>query len=185
MSIKKIDENILYLENFLPEDMQKNFLSIIEDSFNFAWYYTESIVNGQPDTGGFSHIVIKDNIPNSPFADNFIPIFFLLKEKTGIDVKNIIRFRIRMTLADGIASRNNYPHTDHDFPHKVLLIYANNSDGDTVLYDKKLGESLDNMKEICRFSPKIGDAVLFDGLRYHSGAVPSQGKRIVINIDFN
>jgi len=184
MKIQQIDNDILYLHNFIPEDLQKEFLEIIEDNKNFAWYYSESIVEGQPDTGGFSHIVIKDDIANSPYVNEFIKVFNLLEEGTGIQVQGVIRFRIRMTLADGTGPRNNYIHTDHTFPHKVLLIYINDTDGDTVLYDKMLGENISNIKEIYRFVPKIGDAIIFDGLRYHSGAVPSKGKRLVINIDF-
>lgn len=185
MKINQIDNDTLYIDNFISQDLQKEFLKIIEDNNNFAWYYSESIVSGQPDTGGFSHIVIKDDIVNSPYINKFSKIFDLFEKKVNIQINSIIRFRIRMTLADGSGPRSNYIHTDHDFPHKVLLIYINDSDGDTILYDKILGEDISNIKEIYRFSPKTGDAIVFNGLRYHSGAVPSKGKRLVINIDFN
>jgi hypothetical protein len=36
-----------------------------------------------------------------------------------------------------------------------------------------------------RYTPKQGDAVLFDGLRYHSSSKPkNHSKRIIVNIDF-
>ena len=174
----------MYLENFVPEQFQKIFLSAIEDSNNFSWYYSESIVDNVLDTGGFSHILFRDNEPNSYCANTFVPIFDLLKERTGIDINNIIRFRIRMTLPDGTGPRNNLPHVDHLIPHQVLLVYLNNSDGDTIIYNKTFNEEPTDLIEVKRFSPKIGDAILFDGSFYHAGAVPSKNKRIIANLDF-
>jgi hypothetical protein len=60
-----------------------------------------------------------------------------------------------------------YPHVDHDFPHKNLLIYLNDSDGDTV------EESTNS-----RFTPKEDDVIVFSGSHYHHP--PTSGRRIVI-----
>ncbi len=179
-----MSNDIIYLDNFISDNIHQHLMSIINDYENFAWYYQESIVNGIKDSGGFSHLVIVDDKANSPSYNDFMIIFDVLKNRTGIDVTSVIRFRIRMTLADDGFARNNHPHTDHTFPHTVLLIYMNESDGDTVIYDKVLGDDISEMNEVTRFSPKAKDAIIFDGLRYHSGAVPSKGRRIVCNIDF-
>lgn len=175
---------VVYLEQFVPSQLQTVFLDTIEDSNNFSWYYSESIVDNAYDTGGFSHIILRDDKENSYCASIFMSLMALLGERTGIEADHIIRFRIRMTLPDGSGPRSNIPHVDHMIPHTVLLVYLNDSDGDTVIYDKTFDEGPENLIETARFNPNCGDAILFDGRYYHSGAVPSKRKRIVANIDF-
>lgn len=70
------------------------------------------------------------------------------------------------------SSKPNPAHIDFYKPHQVVLYYVNNSDGDTILYDKVLGEDPETLKEIERFHPNQGDFVVFDGLRYHSSSSP-------------
>jgi hypothetical protein len=76
-----------------------------------------------------------------------------------------------------------------DYDHKVLLYYVNDSDGDTILYNEvfeEYEEVPENFTVNKTFTPIKGNALVFDGLIYHSSSKPTKNsKRIIINIDFN
>ena len=69
------------------------------------------------------------------------------------------------------------PHTDRDEDHKVLIYYANDSDGDTFFFDKQL-----NIIE--RVPPKKGRFVIFDGRTLHSAGFNTESE-IRLNINYN
>jgi len=65
---------------------------------------------------------------------------------------------------------------DLPFDHLVVLYYVNDSDGDTVFFNKQ--------NEIVKsVSPKKGRVVAFDGSIYHGGGIPKKGPRCAINFD--
>ena len=68
------------------------------------------------------------------------------------------------------------PHNDIYEPHLVCLYYINDSDGDTVFFNKE--------NEIKRVSPKKGRIVLFDGAIKHSAGIPKNLPRFILNINF-
>ena len=90
----------------------------------------------------------------------------------------------------------NKPHTDlPDFeqPYKTLIVYLNESDGDTFIFNKfynkeeNFNEVLKDLdkKIILRQKPMRGDGIYFEGHQYHSGNTPTQYKsRYLINFDF-
>lgn len=164
--------------------LSQNILSVIDNYSSFPWFYYPSIVKDVDDTFGFTHSLYRDGVKNSDFYDEFIPLIESFEQTTNTSIKEILRARVRMTLPTASNSFANSPHTDFDIPHKVFVYYINDSDGDTILYDKFRGEDISDMKEIARFIPRMGEAVMFDGLRFHSGAVPSKGRRIILNIDY-
>ena len=75
------------------------------------------------------------------------------------------------------------PHVDmvnnlgETIPHLVCLYYVNDSDGDTIFYNK---DGSIRKKQ----SPKKGTIVFFDGSIKHSAGIPTINERIVINICF-
>jgi hypothetical protein len=180
-----LSEPFIYVENFVPRGLSNKLLSIVTDDSNFPWFYKDTIVDNANDLYGFSHVLYADNTINSNFYSDFDPLLYFCEEKFNISHSNLIRMRVRMTTAIKQKAYTNDAHTDYTFPHYVLLYYVNDSDGDTILYDKFRGEDHNNLNEIARISPKSGAAVIFDGLRYHSGAMPSSNRRIVVNTNFN
>lgn len=66
-----------------------------------------------------------------------------------------------------------HPHSDHDFDYKHLIIYLNDADGDTVMYNSK-------KQIIARSSPKE-DKVISFGKCLHSGYFPVEAvERIML-----
>ena len=62
------------------------------------------------------------------------------------------------------------PHTDHDFPHKNMLIYLTNTGGDTIVFDEGGKKH--------HFTPVEDDIVVFEGL--HCMVPPKSGRRVVL-----
>ena len=77
------------------------------------------------------------------------------------------------------------PHIDISEPHTACIIYVNDTDGDTVIYDHKQewAQSYPENLPIKRtIAPKAGRMVLFDGSYVHTGHSPSEHQtRILIN----
>jgi hypothetical protein len=116
----------------------------------------------------------------------------------GEKVKSILRIRcILNTAAD-----KNYEfgsHIDLYQPHRAALLYLNNSDGDTVIYNERFSPSLSTsggrieidshtipdltVRE--NITPRANRMVIFDGHLYHSGKTPTKvPRRVAININY-
>jgi hypothetical protein len=81
-----------------------------------------------------------------------------------------------------ITTDNSYntPHTDSQKDHLVIIYYANDSDGDTFIFENSIAP----WKVKQRISPKAGRFLVFNGNQYHSGIHPkSNDYRIVINFN--
>lgn len=124
--------------------------------------------------------------------ENALFIIGAFVEKTGIDYNYISRMKVNMlthsTHKQYDETFTNIPHVDTDGPHWTLLYYINDSDGDTILYDKRYEHS-DNGTTIplnikARVSPKKGRLLAFDGLLYHSSSNPiAYDTRLNMNIN--
>lgn len=123
-------------------------------------------------------------------------ILDLFTEKTGIKVKKILRMKMNSQTRNAMFPQFdenccNDIHTDTEIPHKTLLYYINDADGDTILMNERF-QPADNIPgaEVkttvaARVSPKQGRIVCFDGLRYHAPSNPIIArKRYLLNINF-
>lgn len=80
----------------------------------------------------------------------------------------------------------NRPHIDYpECGMKTFLLYLNDCDGDTFIFDKTYtGENPGKMTVIEQITPNANTAVMFDSYRYHASSIPTLGKRAVINVVF-
>lgn len=130
---------------------------------------------------GFFHTFFADGEIFSQQYDLVDPIFEAFTEKFSIKVKELLRVRVRMTTKVANESIVNHPHVDLEEPHKVLLYYVNDSDGDTIFFKK----NKDKLEEIHRETPVMGSAVYFDGSTHHASSTPTKvTRRITINFNF-
>lgn len=162
----------------------------------YGWAYTPTIIDCITREGkvfGFggklgNHtegIVDKENF-------NFLlPLTYSISEKSEIEYDSILAARTFLQVPTRNEKDNGPFHVDFKYPHIVFLYYVNDSDGDTLITKKKYdfsNQTFDEMDEseiVERVSPKKGRVVIFDGLYYHSGGIPKNNPRCVINFDLS
>jgi hypothetical protein len=209
--IKNIKEEILLIENVVPKSFQQTIVERIQGDAHFPWFLLHRI--GHPDhygigttpnyidtnitdDVGFFHMAFDGNV-TSPYYDFFRGILEFFAEKTNISIKRILRIRLRYTHRGVGHTESKYapPHVDLNSqePYSTLVYYVNDSDGDTIIFDKIFHPSQEHynpvfaepLPELVRVSPKQGTGLFFNGHRYHAGNYPVKtSSRIVINFDF-
>jgi len=89
-------------------------------------------------------------------------------------------------------TKTNIIHVNAKVPHLVLLYYVNDSDGDTILYDKTIDDipyEVQYPDEYCdlnithKVTPKKGRVLVFDGKYYHAPSSPTKSMRCIITLD--
>lgn len=195
-----MNSEIIVLDDFLPKCFIERYHQKVTAD-DFKWFYLDNITrNMSPreynckgiewnESDGLSHSIFYGNKWFDPYWALQYSVFICeaMSQKTGIDYDTLYRMKLNQTLSKG-KELINMPHIDNTHEHTVLLYYVNDSDGDTILYDKLWDESHDNtdveLKVLERVTPKAGRAVIFNGLRYHSSSNPIKAnKRIVLNIN--
>jgi hypothetical protein len=105
-------------------------------------------------------------------------VFLSILSNADVNYTQLLRIRLGMHLKEK-TSQINKPHVDRDDHHIGLLLYVNDSDGDTLFY-KDTGEIVTRS-----ITPKRNTAVFFNGSLYHSSTTPSKtSRRITINYNF-
>ena len=148
-------------------------------SDRITWFYHPSTTVDGKDFPFFSHIVVR-----SPGNPNIYPtvgstysslcnmVLTEIFNQNEIEVNCILRINFNMTLPVISDKKTSYPHYDHKFDHKNLLIYFSDSDGDTVVCEEKE----------YRNTPKEDSAIIFEGKHYHH--LPTYGRRVVLICTF-
>jgi hypothetical protein len=191
--------DIIEIENLLP----KSYCDEIERQllgWEFPWGYNTTLSYGDvrdskfiandskiKDTDGFIHPFVYEGKKMSPYADLVRPLVWFMEQNTGIEVQEVLRIRaVFVNKNETFGDFYNVPHTDDEHEHKTMIYYVNDSDGDTILFKERFSGMLNFTKktEDRRISPRKNKAVIFDGLRYHTGSVPKTGHRVLININF-
>lgn len=123
-----------------------------------------------------------ENAEFNNYAKNLLAKFAM---KHKIPVQEVLRTKSTGTFPKP-DPRPDWAHVDYVTPGYVLLIYVNDSEGDTIMYDQTFtGEKITELTERVRVTPKAGKAVLFDNFIYHAVATPVNNKfRQVINMNF-
>jgi hypothetical protein len=106
--------------------------------------------------------------------------------RSGISFKSLIRSKANLQFKSAEFDRTNYttPHVDSLSLHSVLIYYVNDSDGNTVLFDREFGQDKKEYNIIKEVEPKKGRFLLFDGKHYHAAKF-SLINDVRININFN
>jgi len=191
--------DIIVLDNFLPksyeDEIEKHFSSV-----EFPWYYNPGVSYSQEmnakfiandsnikDVDGFVNRLIIENKQISGYGDLVKPLMYFVEDKFNMKVNYIIRARAVMIYKNPTFGEfYNVPHVDDMNEHMTLIYYVNDSDGDTVFFEECYDKEIDYSKKTVerRVEPRKGRAVLFNGLRYHTGSVPKYNNRMLINFNF-
>ena len=182
ISIKMIQ----VVDNFLPDltfkSLQKTFLT----SRNWAYCQGTVIESSENDLGNFfftfdltSNLAITNTLLKR-INQEFLPEKSIQIQKCTI---NLTTFSHSNFQADA--------HIDYGAMHYVMILYMNETDGNTIIYDEQWNDSKpqiynknerDRLKVAKIISPKENRCVFFDGRYFHSYYFPQQhNRRLVIN----
>ena len=150
---------------------------------NFPWYYeAKSLAKWVPkkfkietkdsfDNFQFFHKFVENSKINSPHTN----IIMDLLDELDMGGIPILRCKANLKFKTQTNKKHNVFHIDNSSPHKVMIYYVNNSDGDTFL---KIGKSTK------KISPKKGRVLCFDGSIMHAANHPRKtNKRLIINFN--
>ena len=194
---------IKVFDDILPQQVFDNLQNnIVGDNFNVPFFYSNSTAVGKQNevrvnNYGFSHLAYDNGQTNS-YLGKLLEVSILhMLDKTNINVKDIMRIRIGLLTYVGRQVIND-PHVDFEKEHYTGLLYLNDSDGDTFIYNQKYDPSTNllmqeyfntflnghlSVKET--ISPKQNRLVIFDGHYFHSSSTPTiVPARYVVNFNF-
>lgn len=176
---------IQIIDDVLPQSYANEIESFVFQNLSFDWYMLEDItytntpqfaqLAEEDKTIGFTHSLLMEG-QESRFFNIFKIIPHLATQKSGI-TNSFQYLKARCFLQLPSDGKHNNVHTDMPGPHLVCLYYINDSDGDTVLFDKDRKTVLQSVK------PKKNRVVLFDGSIPHCSSSPTIGKRCVVNFN--
>ena len=159
------------LDNPLTSDYidLKNFIL----SIDFPWFRLPNTTLNIKDDGisFFTHTFLErpeSNIgysrANSPYIDGCLKVLHQIVSSNDVEFNYFIRASVNLVSPCSTVKRT-VEHCDHQFPHKNILIYLSETDGDTVVD----GEN---------FSPQEDCGIIFTGKHYHY--TPTDKERIVL-----
>ena len=187
----KVYDDILTLEE------QSDFLNLVLGN-NFPWFFIDTpdqtsvdnfIKNKWADENTLEakvmvHTFMQDGEINSNVFDKVEYLLNKFIEKTGEEIKSIIRCKLNLQYKVLDYDKNKYqtPHKDQDFDHKVLIYYPFTSDGDTFIFNEiqpKKYEVIDRIKP-------LGGRFLLMNNMFHAGQPPMKHEtRMALNYNLN
>jgi hypothetical protein len=148
---------------------------INNDYFPFYWNDNQTKNDNLP---FLSHILLdrRNSKIQSGLYYFFEKILIKFCEKHKINLNKIFRGAINLTYPLNV--KKGKLHVDHEFSHKQLIIYLNESNGgDTLLYNN-------NKKLIKRIEPKEFKIICFENC-LHTLTYPKSGRRVICIMTFN
>lgn len=216
---KNLPSDIQVIDDFCPEVLL-DILTQKINQFDWPWYYLQDTTyrikyndeNKATWDEGFSTLLYvkaeKDDQGNttgdvykfkSPFFDVVFPILSHCEFITGMKVDKLKRVKVNLNTTS-ISNEPFEPHIDiPKYDVTTGLLYLNDSDGPTVIYDVKCPDEItdavealeyyrnnkDNMKVLAEIAPKKNRFILFNGRYFHSGSRPINHKsRFNLNINW-
>ena len=155
---------------------------------DFPWYYIHDVTNpyvNKQQSPGFQHNLVleygQENSPHHILFENLIKICCAKFNRQSVEV---IKGRCFLQLPLNLKNNDvDMPHTDTHHNHIVILYYALDSDGDTIIYNEKIKS--DNYTVKKRVTPKQGRVVIFDGGLFHTAEQPINNTRCIVNYNVN
>jgi len=189
-------DKIYVVDDAIPGNYQELIKDAVFDTFNHPWFLKQSLSESTAGNGdvrftqspGFANVFYNNNgILNKKIYDLFLPVVKIACGKIDFTFNSLVYGRsfLKMPLSTHKGITN--PHIDIPIPHLVCLYYINDSDGETVFFNKidsppgSERPSFDDAEITNKVEPKQGRMVLFNGSVYHSNTLPTHSMRAVIN----
>jgi hypothetical protein len=163
----------------------------------FPWFYLNDATYptiSSTNTPVMNHYYRLDYKTNSQFYNLIEDVGDKGAELYGFDYQDVLQVRSFLQFPLNTDWRKEFVdklHIDSTSEHLVVLYYVLDSDGDTVIVNKKFEAGEDVAKDLKhtdyevlhRITPKKGRAVIFNGKYYHTAEQPTNGMRCVINFN--
>jgi|TARA_B110000908_G_scaffold157435_1_gene197564 hypothetical protein len=192
------------LDNFTPKSLQDRIEHLLMFSEQVTWQY-RSQTGGVSDTQDPDNTSIRETFQHShdmyaydtggaksPLIETVMSNMYFIEQAYG-PIEMLHRVKANLLIKD-VEAVNTYhpPHVDSLMDNSLSMVYyVNDSDGDTILFDKQVDHTSPNrhqhlgLTEIGRVSPKKGRAVIFNSNRFHASSMPIDNeRRVVINTVF-
>lgn len=192
----------IILDDLIDEDFQNQ----IEDClFDCNWKYFSDLVLGSkteckyrefynPLTYDICPSFNADllNVSNKKIFEKIYPLIQICCKKIKFDILKIERCYSSVRAFIPNRTKKDTIHVNRDVPHLVMLYYVNDSDGNTILYDKTIDDipfeehypdEHYDLNITHSITPKKGRVLFFDGRHYHAPSSPSKSMRCVITLD--
>jgi ribosomal protein L32 len=176
------------IDDALPKDYCDELESFLLNN-EFPWYYINNIaMNDVIDANylrvGFGHVFYAKKNEHTYNKELCSQINYIVDKTIGGTIKQSRAF-LHIPVPENIRAPRDTVHVDYKLPHKVCLYYVNDSDGDTILFDKtyETGDETQPMQIAHRVSPKKGRVLVFDGRYYHCSTPPTTKPRCIINFN--
>lgn len=188
----------------IPNVIPKGYQDALEADLTartFSWLYVDDVTyNGFGCNGGLVHPAFDFGNPPSDYMQFIKPIIYSIEEASGIPIKQLLRIRIGfLTQRFDEGYEHNAPHVDFHQSHYTACYYVNDSDGDTLVFDKKLDDVGVDITEdklynytrdtkfnvVARCAPRKGTVFIMDGKSFHASTNPKDSKRrLVVTINW-
>ena len=191
-----VEKDYIELTDFLSPEIQDSIENLITHP-SFPWSFVYDSVGGytgESGTGGaagFFHNLVFNSQTRSPDLPAIMPIAHAMEKELASIFKVVNYNRIRIGLFTKHPDDSPHlPHTDSTKPHWTGVYYANDCDGDLVVYEETyedITEAEAHKTQLTvkkRFKPGKGRMALFNGKHFHASSFPTQ-KPLRIAITFN
>ena len=173
--------------------------TIINDSF--PWHYKPSVTIDKKFKYTCDEIAFAENQSSfehmfylhdeggkiSPYFDILAPFVNACgMQIPEVEINKLISIRGQLTINNG-EQGCLYPHVDFNYPHKTILLYLNDSSGNTILFNEfyEEGKDISKLTYQTEYTPNENCIVLFDGLQYHASSFPIENNyRYVLNLNY-
>jgi hypothetical protein len=184
-------------KNIIDKDYQDQIYSYLTD-VEFDWHFMQdttsengvdnnSAVDGT-NTPGFGNLIYYHKHEENPHLEFFKPLIDAVEKATNFKIDRLLRVRAGFLLNTKYIMhhqpyKHNTPHRDYEQEHFTVVYYANEADGETVIFREV--EKAEKYYPLHKSLPEKGKIVLFNGLHYHASTCPKIfTKRIAITINF-
>lgn len=182
----------IILEDLVANNLQNDILHALK--YDTAWNYIDgtsapdAVVDQNDykikDNPQMVHYIINEHIVESHMAELVAPLCLAIEEKLKIKIDHVVRVKSNMLLRDsGSTDFYHVPHVDGaDEDWLSVIYYAEDSDGDTIIFDKTVEQGPFNLSAVKTITPKQGKAIAFPSKIFHTSQSPvTNDTRVIIN----
>ena len=167
---------IIEIDNFVDLNQQLEIINYININKNLPYLFHTSCVafkQFKPTKNTIDYpLVIYPIFSENKIQDNYLfSCVYNMLHKNKLSNNFIERIKININFPYPNNSKEKYGpvHTDRKENGISIIYYINDTDGDTVFFDKKLNV-------VKRVLPKQGKAIIFDSTIPHAGSCPINSK---------